>query len=142
MRMSAAGRSSIAGTSVRAQFSLFGSASFGASIIEITITNTTTTAFAAALARFTAATNVGSGLTEVAHGINPPQCTGFAGHTGDASPGSAFLQRSIGAAIGAGTTWSFAPGELIVPVGTANGIGIIIPTGTGQISDFEIVWDE
>lgn len=142
MRHSIAGRSTIAGTNVRPQFSLYGTASFGARIREIAIFNTTSTAFAAAVARLTAATGQGAGLTEVAHDINPPQCTGFAGHTADGTIGGVGRQVSIGAAIGSGFVWTFGDNGLVIPVGTANGVGIIIPTGSGQIVDYYLEWEE
>jgi len=121
---------------------LYGTASFGARIREIAIFNTTSTAFAAAVARLTAATGQGAGLTEVAHDINPPQCTGFAGHTADGTIGGVGRQVSIGAAIGSGFVWTFGDNGLVIPVGTANGVGIIIPTGSGQIVDYYLEWEE
>jgi hypothetical protein len=123
--------------------SVFGSATFGAKIRQVTITNTTATAFAAALVRFTNATGVGAGLTETDYDpANPAQCTGFAGHTADGAVGAAIEQITIGAAVGAGYTWTFGDSGILIPVGTANGFGIICPTGTGQICDYTIVWDE
>jgi hypothetical protein len=143
MRFSVGGRGSVAGTSARAIASLFGSATFGARIREIGVSNTTTTAVAVALQRFSAATNVGAGLTENAHDINPAQCTAFAGHTADGTTsGSPFRQVSLGSAIGAGWAWTFGDNGLVIPVGTANGLGIVIPTGTGQILDFYFEWEE
>ena len=142
-RHSAAGRSSIAGTNVRAQFSLFAAANNGANVREIGISNTTSTAFAVALVRFSAATNVGSGLTEA--NWDPGKetlCTAFAGHTGDATPGEVIRQWTVGASVGSGVIWTFGDSGLVIDNGTGNGIGVIIPTGNGQISDFYIDWDE
>jgi len=142
-QFSVGGRASIAGTTVRAIFSLFASASFGARVRAISITNTTAVAACFALQKFSAATNVGSGLTENAHDINPPQCTAFAGHTGDGTlTGSPFRQISLGAAIGSNYTWVFGGAGILIPIGTANGIGVIVPTGTGQVCDFDIEWEE
>lgn len=143
MRHSIAGRSTIAGTTVRALFSLFSVASVGAKIREVGVVNTTSTALAVALVRFTNATGVGAGLTEANYDpANPAQCTGFAGHTADGAVGEVFRQASIGAAIGAGVVWTFGDSGLLIPVGTANGIGVIIPTGTGQICDYWLDWDD
>lgn len=143
-RYSIAGRSTVAGTAARAQFSLFAVAAASGRVLEIGITNTTSTAFAAAVAYFTAATNVGAGLTETKWDpLTPaPQCTGFAGHTGDGTVGTVVAQASVGAAIGAGVVWTFGGEGLIIPVGTANGVGVYIPTGTGQITDYWLVWSE
>jgi hypothetical protein len=137
-------RSTVVGTSARAQLSLFGTASVGGAIREVGVCNTTTTAFAIALARFTNATNVGTGLTEGEYDENkpPPLCTVFAGHTGDGGVGQTFRQWSCGAAIGSGVIWTFGDSGLVIQIGTANGIGPLVPTGTGQIGDDYIDWDE
>lgn len=143
MRHSIAGRSTVAGTSARAIASLFATASVGAKLREVGVFNTTATALAVALARFTNATGVGSGLTEADYdAANPAACTGFAGHTADGAIGQVFRQASLPAAIGGGVIWTFGDSGILIPVGTANGIGIICPTGTGQILDYYFDWDE
>lgn len=143
MRHSIAGRATVVGTAARGQFSLYATASVGAKVREIGITNTTATAFAAAVARFTTAGTQGAALTEADYdAANAAICTGFAGHTGDASVGQIIRQASIGAAIGAGMVWTFGDSGLLIPVGTGNGIGVIVPTGTGQIVDYWMDWDE
>lgn len=143
-RYSIAGRSSIAGTTVRGQFSLYAPASVALKVREVGIFNTTSTAFAAALVRFTAAGTQGAGLTETKY--DPASVaasgTGFAGHTADATVGDTIRQASIGAAVGSGVIWTFGDTGIVIPAGTANGIGVIIPTGTGQITDFYVDWDE
>jgi hypothetical protein len=62
-RFSIAGRSTVAGTSVRAIASLFAIASRTMKLREVGVFNTTSTALAVALVRFTNATGVGAGLT-------------------------------------------------------------------------------
>ena len=142
-RHSIAGRSTTAGTNLRALFSLFAVANRNGKVREVGITNTTATAFAAALARFTNATGVGAGLTEAPYdNETAPDCTAFAGHTADGAVGAVFRQQSIGAAIGAGAIWTFSDSGLIIPAGTGNGIGVIIPTGAGQIVDYWMDWDD
>lgn len=144
-RFSIAGRSTVAGTTVRAVASLFAIASRTGKLREVGIFNTTSTAVAAALVRFTNATGVGAGLTEVlwdTEGPSAPNCTGFAGHTADGAVGSPIRYASLGAAIGSGVIWTFGENGLIIPAGTANGVGIICPTGTGQILDYYFDWDE
>jgi hypothetical protein len=143
-RFSIAGRSTVAGTTVRAVASLFSVASRTLKVREVGVFNTTATAVAVALCRFTAATNVGAGLTEVAYDEAGPanNGTGFAGHTGDGTVGSNIRYASLGAAVGSGVIWTFGDTGLIIAAGTANGIGIICPTGTGQILDFYLDWDE
>lgn len=140
-----AGRSTVVGTAARAIASVFSTASVGFKLLEVHVFNTTTTATAATLARFTAATNVGTGLTEAEYDevLPPPLCTGFAGHTGDGTVGQIICQASLGAAIGSGVMWTFSGGGIAVQIGTANGIGVICPSGvTGQILDYTYVWSE
>lgn len=143
-RYSIAGRATVVGTSARAMASLFASASVGAKIREVGVFNTTTTAVAVGLIRFTNATNVGAGLTEAEYDESAPapSCTGFAGHTGDGGTGQVIRQASLGAAVGSGVIWTFGDTGLVIQTGTANGIGIHCPTGTGQICDYYIDWDE
>ena len=135
---------SITWSNVRAAMSIFAAASSGGAIREVGVFNTTATALAVALVRFTNATNVGAGQTEGEYDENspPPLCTVFAGHTGDGGVGQVLRQASIGAAIGAGVIWTFGDRGLVIAPGTANGIGITVPTGTGQVLDLYIDWEE
>lgn len=143
MRHSIAGRSTVVATTVRALASLFATAAVGAKVREVGIFNTTSTALAVALARFTNATGVGAGLTEADYDPDSPAiCTGFAGHTADGAVGQVFRYASLPAAVGGGVIWTFGDSGLLIPKGTANGLGIICPTGTGQICDYYIDWDE
>lgn len=143
MRHSIAGRSTVVGTTLRAMASLFATATVGAKIREVGVFNTTSTAVAVSLVRFTNATGVGAGLTEADYdAASPAIATGFAGHTADGAVGQVFRQAALGAVVGSGIIWTFGDSGLLIPVGTANGIGIICPTGTGQICDYYIDWDE
>lgn len=137
-------RGTVVGTSLRAMMSIFASASGDLHLVEVHVYNTTATALAIALARFTAATNVGAGQTEGEYDNDtvPPLATVFAGHTGDGTVGQVLIQATLGAAVGAGVIWTFGAGGINVASGTSNGIGIIVPTGTGQICDLAYVWDE
>ena len=145
MRCSVANRSTVVGTSLRAIASVYSTATKGFRLREVGVFNTTANAVAVSLVRFTNATNVGAGITEVqwdAEHDPVPVCTAFAGHTGDGAVGSALRQASLGAAIGSGVIWTFGEMGICVNIGTANGIGIICPTGTGQILDFYYDWEE
>lgn len=142
-RHSVAGRSTVAGTAARGIASIFSAAAVGFRLREVGIFNTTTTACAAALVRFTNTTGQGAALTEAEwDAINLPAVTGFAGHTADAGIGDVLAQCSLGAAIGAGMVWTFGEMGIVVPVGTSNGLGVTCPTGTGQVLDYYFVWDE
>lgn len=142
-RHSIAGRSTVIGTTLRAIASVFATATATGNLREVGVFNTTTTAVSVSLVRFTNATGVGAGLTEANY--DPGKlalCTGFAGHTGDGAVGERFRDASLGAAIGSGVIWTFGDSGIIIPVGTANGLGIICPVGTGQICDYYFDWDE
>jgi hypothetical protein len=142
-RFSIAGRSTVVGTSARAIASVFAIASKNFKLREVGVFNTTSTAVAVSLVRFTAATNVGTGLTEVPwdEGVTA-NSTGFAGHTGDGTVGANIRYASLPAAVGGGVIWTFGDSGILVAAGTANGIGVICPTGTGQILDYYFDWDE
>lgn len=142
MLHSIAGTATVVGTSVRGIASVFGTATFGFRLRQIALWNTTAVACSYAAVKFTNATGVGAGLTEVAHDINPPQCTGFAGHTADGAVGSPFDVFELPAAIGGAAIMTYGDGGILSPVGTANGIGIILLTGTGQILRYKITWEE
>lgn len=137
-------RSTVAGTSARAMLSIFGTTTVRPVIREVGVFNTTATALAVALVRFTNATGVGTGLTE---GKEDPAdraavATVFAGHTADGGVGDTLRQASLGAAIGSGIIWTFGDKGIVINQATADGVGIITPTGTGQICDVYFVWDE
>lgn len=137
-------RGTVVGTSARAMMSLYAVASIGGALREVGVFNTTTTAVAIALARFTNATNVGAGQTEGEYDENAaaPSCTIFAGHTGDGGVGQILRQASLGAAVGSGVIWTFGDKGIVIQTGTANGLGILVPTGTGQICDLYFDWEE
>ena len=142
-RHSVAGRATVVGTTVRGMASVFSTATVGAIIRQIAIFNTTSTGVAYAVVRMTNATGVGAGLTEANYDPSSPAiCTGFAGHTADGAVGEVIEQGSLGAAVGSGVVLTFGESGLRVTVGTANGIAITCPTGTGQICDYTITWDE
>lgn len=144
-RYSVAGRSSAAATATLPAVSLFAAATVGGRIREIGIFNTTATAFAISLRRFTAQGTVGAGLTEIPHEVDvqAASCTGFDAHTVTPTiTGGVFRQASLGASIGSGVIWTFGDQGLVIKIGTGNGYGLLCPTGTGQVFDYYIDWDE
>jgi len=145
-RFSVATRSTGAGSSTLPVGSLYNSASNSFRIREVGLFNTTTSAVCVALTRLSSRGTVGSGLTEVDLDDRGQVAisTAFDTHTAGTPIAAGDLVRaSIGAAIGAGVVWTFANDTGIsCAAGTANGIGIYVPTGTGQILDWYMIWDE
>jgi hypothetical protein len=143
-RFAVSGRSTIAGTATLPQFSLYAVANVHPRVREIGIFNTTATAFVVALMRLSTAGTPGAAKVEVPEddALRVADATGFDGHTVAPTLNGELRRASIGAAIGSGVIWTFGGGGLHIDDGTAFGVGVIVPTGTGQISDYYISWDE
>ena len=144
MARHSAGVLTTAGTSVRPMMSLFAVAATGGKLVEVGVFNTTATAVAIRLVRLTAAGTPGAGLTESNHDpAVTSRMTAFTTHTGDATVGDDLGYRAVlGAAVGSGVIWTMSAGGIIIPVGTANGIGLILENGTGQACQAWFTWDE
>lgn len=139
-----AGITTGAGSSTLPIISLYGVAGSGAKIVEIGVFNTTAVAVGLKLVRLSTA-GTSSAITaflEYEPNAPPAVCTPRGTHssTGPTITESGYFVR-LGAAIGAGVIFTFGTAGLEVTLGTANGIGVI-PTGTGQVCDAYIVWDE
>lgn len=143
-RFAVSGRATIAGTNLLPLVSLYAVAACRPAIAEVGLFNTTATAAAVSLNRLTTAGTQGAGLTEVAEDddLQVALATGFAGHTAGPTVGGEVRRATLGAAVGSGIIWTFGPKGLQIPAGTANGVGVIVPTGTGQVLDYYIAWDE
>jgi hypothetical protein len=141
-RFSVSGRTTIVGTSALPNVSLYATAAVRPRVVEIGLFNTSSTACVVALVRLTTAGTQGTGLTEVAEDSpdHTALATAFAGHTVGPTIGGELRRASLGAAIGSGVIWTFS--GLEIPAGTGNGVGIIVPTGTGQTLDYSIAWEE
>jgi hypothetical protein len=134
-----------AGSTTLPQFSVYSAAAVGFALRECGIFNTTTTATAEKLTRLTNATGVGAGQVEAKYDdtSNAAQATAFTTHGSNPGLGDDLGYRTTcGAAAGAGPIWTFPATGIHCPVGTANGVGVIVATGTGQVLDAYMVWDE
>jgi len=115
-------------------------------VIEVGVYNTTTTAFNFTIQRIV--TSQGTPGAAVPVYKWDPDTTAATGtpydlHTADATLTSGyFVESTIGAAAGAGGIWTFGNKGLRIPKATTNGIALIVGTGTGQVCDWYIVWDE
>lgn len=141
-RFSASGRATIAGTSALPLVSIYATAGVRPRIVEVGIFNTTSTALVVSLNRLSTTGTPGTGLTEVAEDSpdHTALATAFAGHTVGPTVGGEIARASLGAAIGSGVIWTF--GGIEIAAATTNGLGVIVPTGTGQVCDYRITWDE
>lgn len=142
-----AGTRTGAGSTTLPIISLYsGGASNSPKIREISVTNTTTTALAIKLIRLTTAGTQGAGLTETAHSaVNAAAvATAFTTHTvAPTLGGDLGYNATLGAAAGSGVIWTFGGEDgLQIPAGTGNGVGVLIATGTGQVCDASITWEE
>ncbi len=115
---------------------------------EVHVVNTTAVAVAIALQRLTSAGTASAETGETQRDVDTATVIGDVRDT-HTSTGptitAGFIEAWVlGAVIGSGVVWEFKDPDrpLIVPAGTANGIGVTIPTGTGQICDVTFVWDE
>lgn len=117
----------------------------GGVIREIGIWNTVATEVVVAVQRLTTTGTQGAGLDELDmwNELRAATLTGFNSHTAGPTITAGFFRRaSLGAQIGAGVIWTFGGSGLVIPAGTANGIGLTTPNGTGQITDYYIEWEE
>lgn len=144
-RYSVSGRATIAGTAALPLVSLYATAAVRPGILEIALSNTTVTAATVSINRLSTTGTQGAGLTEVCEDI-PEQtavATGFAGHTAGPTIGAECRRFTLGAAAGSGVIWTWpSDAPLRIAAATTNGIGVIVPVGTGQILDYSITWIE
>ena len=144
MLISAAGRTvTNLPTAARGPGVFAGATGGGFWVLEVGVFNTTTTAVAGGVLLCTATGTQVGGLTEVIEDDqsngNAPAETAFTSQSSD-STGTIIRQFSLGAAVGSGLVMTWAPRELLISEGTANGIIISCPTGTAQHLDFWIKW--
>jgi hypothetical protein len=144
-----AGAKTSAGSTILPLASLFSGALTNTDIVEIGITNTTTTAFDVKLARISSGPGtVGAALVKTP--VDNPSATSnalaFTSHTaGTVTLTDLGYRASIGAAIGAGYVFTFGGADGVTinsAAGTVNGICVVVENGTGQAAQVYFVWDE
>lgn len=144
-RCAAAWRTTGAGSTTLPIASLYGVTTVTARVMEVGVFNTTVTGCAIALRRVTTTGTVGAGQTELCEDDDAytPLATAVDTHTVAPTFVTGNLRvASLGAAVGSGVIWTFGPKGLIVGKATTTGIVIVPLTGTGQICDISMVWDE
>lgn len=147
MKVSAVSAGATAGSTSLPSMSVYASANTGFILREVGIFNTTTTAARYALVRLSTLGTQGSALTKIVHGPDSTATSvssAYATHTVGPTITGNIAPLPLGAAAGAGTILTFY-GEnngIYVPKGTGNGIGIVVLSGTGQVSDIYAIWEE
>jgi len=126
--------------------SLYAGANAGGTLRAVGLTNTSSSAVDLKLVRLTTTGTQGAGLTEARHNPNSnstAECAAFTTHSANPTLGDDLGYRwSLGAAVGAGVIETFGDSGIVVPVGTANGVGVIVENGSGQAIQAYLVWDE
>lgn len=108
-------------------------------LVEVGITNTTVTAYEVSLARLTTAGTQGAAAgswTSEEGVLNlTAKVAAVQAHTVAPTLGPEVRRTSVGASIGSGVIFTFGGRGLLIPSGTANGLGLITINGTGQLAD-------
>lgn len=140
------GRTTIAGSATLPSLSIYAAANCRPRIVEVNLWNTTSTAVTVALARLTTAGTKGAAITAFDSDDlpeNPAIATVFAGHTVGPTITNEKKRTTLAAAVGSGVMWTWPDGNsLHIPASATNGIGVYIPTGTGQVLDYSLTWVE
>lgn len=144
MRQAASYRTTAAGSATLPMASLYSSTTGGLWLVEVGVTNTTTTAFECSLVRLTTAGTAGAGPTVTYEESDvgfTVKGVPFQTHTVGPTITQELRRASIGASIGSGVIWTFGGRGLFIPTAVTNGVGLVPITGTGQISDVYWSWD-
>jgi len=145
-RYSIDGTATIAGSATLPFVSIYSSATVNPRLREVHVFNTTATGgFVVSLCRLTTTGTQGAALTEANYDATgtAASVTGFAGHTVAPTIVNVGPSKVMGAAIGDGVIWTFHNDVGVTcPVGTSNGLGLYVPSGTGQICRYSLIWDE
>jgi len=133
-----------AGTTLLPIVSLYAVAASHGKLVEVGVFNTTATAVALKLSRFDTAGTKPAATADNEDDQDGPValCTFHNTHTVGPTIDEEIRRVTLGAAVGSGIIWTFGKNGLVIPSGTANGIGLVVSTGTGQVCDAWFVWDE
>jgi len=143
-RQSGGAISAGAGSTTLPLMSIYALAANRPAIREIGISNVSAVAVAVKVVRLTTTGTQGGALVEDRHDPDGAAVNAalFDTHTVAPALGNDMGYRcQLGAAIGSGWVWTFGAEGLLIPVGVANGIGVIIENGTGQILQIYFAWD-
>lgn len=113
---------------------------------EVGVFNDGTVAVPIKLVKLASAGTQGTGLTEtnMDYANHTILGTGFQKHSVAPTLGNDVAPCPCGAAVGAGTILTFYGDRngLLIPAGTANGVGLLQTTATSQAVSGYFIWDE
>lgn len=135
---------STAGSTLLPTASLYAVAAAGITLREVHVFNTTATAVAFKLSRLDTAGTKPAAITDNEYWQDGPIALGTFHNTHTVGPtiDEEIDRFLLGAAIGSGVIKTYGDSGLVIPSGTANGIGLVLAVGTIQVVDVTFVWDE
>lgn len=139
------GALSTAGSTTLPIFGLVGGTTVRPKVREIGVYNTTATAVALHVCRWTAAGTPGSAIVRAAQIFEDLAAVSTLFNTYTVTPTISVdlgYRCVLGAAVGSGNIWTFPDNGLSLPVAASAGLGVIVDNGTGQAVQWYIVWDE
>jgi hypothetical protein len=108
-------------------------------LVEVGVTNTAAVAFQLSLIRLTTAGTQGASAGTVTYEEGSANLTAkwaaVQAHSVAPTLGPEVRRASIGASIGSVVIFTFGGRGLLIPSGTANGLGLIAITGAAQLAD-------
>ena len=140
------GALSTAGSTTLPIFGIVGSTGVRPKVREIGLYNTTATAVALKLVRFTTAGTPGTAIVRAPQIFEEPAAvaTLFNTYTSTGPTLGADLgfRCVLGAAVGSGNIWTFPDFGIGLPAVASAGLGVVVENGTGQACQWYICWDE
>ena len=134
------------GTNLLPQSSIYASANARIILREVHVIQTVTTAVELALQRLTTAATSSAITGEGKWDVDTPnrEATIRDTHTSTGPTITAGEVESIllPGIIGSAWLWAFDGPGFIIPIGIANGLGVVVVNGTGQVVETTYVWEE
>jgi hypothetical protein len=143
-RFASAYRTSGAGSATLPMASLYAQANTPLWVVEVGITNTTAVLLEVTLQRLSSTGTQGTAQTVIYEENDTITVKGDPRQTHSVLPtlvAGEVRRASIGASVGSGVIFTFGGRGLYIPPGTANGVGLLPISTTGQICDVYWSWD-
>jgi len=132
------------GTVLLPASSLYCGANLDKRLFEVHVQNTTAVACLYNLVRLDTAGTKPAAIADNPYEPGGPTAEAGVSNTHTVGPTlDEMIERLVfGAAVGAGVILTFGDKGILIPKGVANGIGIILASGTGQVLNATWVWEE